>query len=115
MAGQYGDTTKYQYDASNQLAVLTDAKGQADTLKRNALALVWRRVYANGAVDSTAFDSTGNVAYSRSRAGREVRYVYDALGRLVKRTGLATQSIDSLWYDPMASGSRYRAGSDRLS
>jgi RHS repeat-associated protein len=100
MAGQYGDTTKYQYDALNQLAVLTDAKGQADTLKRNALAWVWRHVYANGAADSTAFDSTGNVVYSRSRAGREVRYVYDALGRLVKRTGLATQSIDSLWYDP---------------
>jgi RHS repeat-associated protein len=117
VAGQYGDTTKYQYDALNALAILKDAKGQADTLKRNALGWVYKHVYASGSADSTAYDSTGNVVYTRSREGREVRYVYDALGRLVKRTGVATGIVDSLWYDANGKwvAALSRVGTDTLS
>ncbi|HEX5071904.1 MAG TPA: RHS repeat-associated core domain-containing protein [Gemmatimonadaceae bacterium] len=99
-AGQYGDTTRFTYNELDQLTVLKDAKGQVDSLKRNALGWVRSHVYANGAVDSTFFDSTGNVVRTKSRANREVVYKYDALGRLVTRTGAATQITDSLSYDP---------------
>jgi RHS repeat-associated protein len=100
VAGQYGDTTAYQYDGMDRITVVRDAKGQVDSLKRASLGWVYEHVHSAGGADVAAYDSAGNVVYTRSRAGREVRYYYDALGRLSKRIGLATQGEDSLWYDP---------------
>jgi RHS repeat-associated protein len=95
----YADTTRFHYDALNADTMVVDAKGQTYKFLRNALGWTTKQTMPGSGSDSIAYDVAGRVAYTRSRAGREIRFTYDSLGRLTKRTGLGTQSVDSIWYD----------------
>ena len=97
----YNDTTRYQYDALNNVTSVTDAKNQVYTYQRNALGWVTKLTHPGTlGSDSTAYDIAGNPVYARTRAGRQVALEYDLLGRLKKKRSLATNDSITFTYDP---------------
>jgi RHS repeat-associated protein len=96
----YADTTRLYYSTLGSDSATVDPNGQAYLSYRNALGWVTNRIAPGSGADSVFYDIAGRPVRTRSRFGREVTFVYDSLNRLVTRTGLATQSVDSMWYDP---------------
>jgi RHS repeat-associated protein len=96
----YADTTRFYYGTLGSDSATVDPKGQTYLSYRNALGWVTSRIVPGSGADSVFYDVAGRPARTRSRAGREVTFAYDSLNRLVKRTGLGTLSVDSMWYDP---------------
>ncbi|MGY6518540.1 MAG: RHS repeat-associated core domain-containing protein [Lysobacteraceae bacterium] len=103
------DTTTYQFSATGDLTAVTNALGhQTSFSQHSALGLPGRTVDANGLVTRIEYDargretrrtveaSTGNLVYQTAwnaddqvaatvdPAGHQRRYVYDAVGRLVR-------------------------------
>lgn len=96
----YADTTRFYYSMLGQDSATVDAKGQGYYSYRNALGWVTRRNVPGTGTDSVFYDIAGRPVRTSSRGSRVVTFTYDSLSRLVKRTGVATQSVDSMWYDP---------------
>ena len=95
------DTTRYQYDALNNVTSVTDAKGQVYTYQRNVLGWVTKLIHPGTlGSDSTAYDIAGNAVYVRTRGGRQVALAYDALGRVTKKRSLASNDSVTYAYDP---------------
>lgn len=95
-----GDTTRYQYDALNNVTKVTDAKNQVYTYQRNALGWVTKFVYPGTiGADSTAYDVAGNPVYVRTRAGHRDSLEYDLLGRVTKKIGLTGADTITYAYD----------------
>jgi YD repeat-containing protein len=97
-----GDSTTIQYDALNHPTVVRDAKGQLYTTQRNALGWAVNQIDPALHADSAAYDSAGNVVYTRSRQGHQVTYQYDALGRVTKKFGVNSPDTVMYAYDPSA-------------
>ena len=91
--------TIYGYDKLF-LNRVEDAKGQVYRVDRNALGWTTRRYDAadtSGRYDSYAYDSAGRLRTWTNRRGQQISYTYDALDRLVSKSGTNT-STDSLAY-----------------
>ena len=95
------DTTRYQYDALNNVTSVTDAEGQIYAYQRNALGWVTKLTHP-GALgsDTTAYDIAGNPVYVKTRGNREIELEYDLLGRLRKKRSVASNDSITFLYDP---------------
>ena len=95
------DTTRYQYDALNNVTGVTDAKGQVYTYQRNALGWVTKLTHPGTlGSDTTAYDIAGNPVYVKTRGNRQIELEYDLLGRLRKKRSLASNDSITFSYDP---------------
>ena len=94
-----GDTTRFQYDALNNVVVVTDAKGQVYTTQRNALSWATKHIDPSTTADTSAYDRGGNVVYVRTRAGREIRLAYDSLNRVTSKIGVGGADTVKYAYD----------------
>jgi RHS repeat-associated protein len=93
------DTTRFYYDALNADTLVVDGKGQSYHTARNALGWVVKQVDPANAADSVAYDSAGQVVFSRSRAGRVVTFLYDAAGRVTRQSSPARSDAIIYSYD----------------
>jgi RHS repeat-associated protein len=95
----YNDTTKFRYDSLDNVTAVTDSKSQIYTSHRNVLGWVVQTIDPAARSDSTAYDVAGNVAYVRTRQGRQVRFEYDALNRMTKKIGVTGADTIAYAYD----------------
>jgi RHS repeat-associated protein len=91
--------TRYGYDKLFLIRV-QDAKGQVYRVDKNALGWTTRRYDPADTLnryDSYTYESTGRLHSWTNRRGQQINYTYDALDRLVSKSGTNT-STDSLAY-----------------
>jgi RHS repeat-associated protein len=94
------DTTFFWYDALNADTLTQDAKGQKYTSVRNSLGWVVEQIDPANHSDSRAYDVGGQVVYAKSRANREVTFLYDSAGRVTRQSSPARSDAIVYSYDP---------------
>jgi RHS repeat-associated protein len=94
------DTTFFWYDALDADTLTQDAKGQKYTSVRNALGWVVKQIDPANHADSSEYDVGGQVVHAKSRANREVTFLYDSAGRVTRQSNLAGTDAIVYSYDP---------------
>jgi RHS repeat-associated protein len=90
-----GATTAYTYDDYHRIATTT-TDGITLTTAYDTFDRVTGVWYPDGTSEATTYDRL-DVATRRDRLGRETRYVYDALRRLVSTRDPAGRTIRQIW------------------
>ena len=92
-----GHTTKFIY-TDNNLASVTDAKGNATNYAYNGQRNLASTTYADGTIASLAYDPVGNLLSSTDQMGQVLTYTYNAAGQVLTKT-YADGTVDTFTYD----------------
>ena len=85
-ASSLGSSTSYGYRDSLNLTKVTDALGQIFGIEKNLIGWDTAGVDPTGRRDTYGLSRTGQVLTWTNRRGQSTSYVYDADGRLIRRT-----------------------------
>ena len=91
-----GATTAYTYDSFGRMRTITDEDSYTITTDYDALNRPTRVTYPDGTYEETTYQRLDAVL-RRDRLGRQTRYTYDALGRLVATRDPAGRTIGQQW------------------
>jgi len=94
-------TTKYDYDAENNLRSITDAQGNVSTQKFDRVYNVVSSTDKNGNTTHFAFDALNRMIEKVDAEGNKTGYVFDAIGNqisVVEANGYAAISSDDPYY-----------------
>ena len=101
MASRLGAAVTYLYGDSVHLTAVVDALGQVFAVEKNAVGWDSARVDPTGRRDFYARDRMGRIIAWTNRRGQQTTFLYDALGRLTRRTladgRVAKRSYSSTW------------------
>ncbi|MEA5115465.1 MAG: RHS repeat-associated core domain-containing protein, partial [Geobacteraceae bacterium] len=82
---QEGQETRYSHGAFDLLRSITDARGYTTKLDYDGAARLKGITNAQGQKWSLSYDPAGNLAVETDWAGRQTRYVRDAIGRVISK------------------------------
>ena len=88
--------TTYTYDSFGRIRTITDEDGYTITTDYDPLSRPTRVTYPDGTYEETTYQRLDAVL-RRDRLGRQTRYTYDALGRLVATRDPAGRTIGQEW------------------
>ncbi len=91
-----GAATTYTYDTFGRLRTITDEDGYTLITDYDALNRPTRVTYPDGTYEETTYRRLDPVL-RRDRLGRQTRYTYDALGRLVATRDPTGRTIGQEW------------------
>jgi RHS repeat-associated protein len=92
-------TDTFSYTSSlGRLASFTDANGNPTQYDYDGNGNLTSTIYADGTVESLAYDPLGNVTQSTSRRGQAIGYTYDSSGRVLSEA-FPDGSRNSYTYD----------------
>jgi RHS repeat-associated protein len=83
----------------NRLASVTDANGNTTQYGYDGKGNLQYTTYADGTMESLAYDPVGDVIRATNRRGHPINYGYDTSGRLLSKT-FADSSQVTYGYDP---------------
>jgi len=82
-----GHTVSYVYQCNDdRLAAVTDGRGNTTSYAYNGNGDLTSTTYADGAVESVAYDPVGNVLSSTDQMGQATVYTHDAAGNILTET-----------------------------
>lgn len=100
-----GQTVRYRNDAAGRHRVVTDGLGQQTKLEFDLAGQLVARELADGAVETFAYDAQGQLVAAHGGAC-EVRFGWDALGRLVREAQVVDDEEHSVDITYDATGNR---------
>jgi len=90
-------TTRYAYDAQDNLVAITDANGHTTRFGYDARNLLVEETDPLGNKTTYTHDGNGNVLTKTDPNGQTTNYAYDALNRLIRKSYLG--NTDNYTYD----------------
>ena len=101
--GPRHDTTTFTYDSLSRVTQVVDARHQQYGFTFNAVGLLLTKTDPTGASEQFGYDLAGNDTTHVNRRGERVNVAYDSLGRMTRRTQVASGETTTFAYDPSLS------------
>ncbi len=90
--------TTFSYDPSfNQLAGLTDARGNGIGYTYDTHGNLASITYADGTHEDYTYDARGNVLTAKNRRGQTLTYTYNAAGQVLTKDDSTTAGVDFVY------------------